>query len=74
MVERNGQTFCCNNCAMAASGMGQQRSSSAVCAHCQTPIFDESTQVERGGQSFCCNNCATAMAQGSGHRMGGRSS
>jgi hypothetical protein len=30
--------------------------------------------VERGGQSFCCHNCATAMAQGSGHRMGGRSS
>jgi hypothetical protein len=31
------------------------------CAHCNTPIVDESTMVQRDGKTFCCNNCAQAM-------------
>jgi hypothetical protein len=33
------------------------------CAHCDTPIVDESTMVERDGKTFCCNNCARAMGK-----------
>lgn len=67
MVERGGQTYCCNNCAMMAEGQTPMHTGKATCAHCNSPIMDTSTQVERGGQTFCCNNCAMAVAQGAGH-------
>lgn len=39
----------------------------AVCAHCQAPIVDPTTQVMHGDQVFCCANCSAAMeATGSG--------
>jgi predicted RNA-binding Zn-ribbon protein involved in translation (DUF1610 family) len=28
-----------------------------TCAHCGTPIVDESTTVEEDGQRYCCPNC-----------------
>ena len=38
-----------------------------VCAHCQTPIVDPTTQVVHGDQTYCCANCSAAMeATGSG--------
>jgi hypothetical protein len=70
MVEQNGQTYCCNNCAQAMSGPTAPDQGSATCAHCQTPIVDTSTQVVRNGLTFCCDNCAIAMAQGAGQSMG----
>ncbi len=33
------------------------------CAHCETPIVDESTMVKRDGKTFCCNNCAMATLE-----------
>ena len=72
MVEREGQTFCCNNCAQMAGGQplasgGQvAQMGGTVCAHCQMGIADTSTQVTRGTQTFCCINCANAMAAGTG--------
>ena len=63
LAERDGQTYCCNNCAAMASG---QTASAALgtCAHCQAPIVDPSTRVEGEGELYCCNNCAAAMTAG----------
>ncbi len=72
MMERDGQQFCCNNCAQMASGQspvsgGQMaQMGGTICAHCQMPITDTSTQVTRDDQTFCCNNCANAVAIGEG--------
>jgi DNA-directed RNA polymerase subunit RPC12/RpoP len=39
----------------------------AICAYCQVPIEDPTTEVIHGNTTYCCANCATAMEQpGSG--------
>lgn len=39
----------------------------AVCAHCQTPIVDQTVQVIHGASTYCCANCSAASeATGSG--------
>jgi hypothetical protein len=46
----------------------------ARCAHCDTPIVDQTTQVVHGDMTYCCANCSAAMeASGSGSdpRAGG---
>lgn len=67
MVERDGKTFCCNNCASMMSGQASQ-GSGPTCAHCHSTITDTSTLIQRDGMTFCCNNCAMAMAAGAGHQ------
>jgi hypothetical protein len=68
MVERDGKTFCCNNCAVFASGQTAGMAM-GTCVHCHSPIVDPSTRVERNGEVFCCNNCAAAMPAGAGHQQ-----
>jgi hypothetical protein len=63
MAERNGQTFCCNNCAAMASGQTSQ-AAMGTCAHCHSPIVDPATRVEGEGEVYCCTNCAAAMTEG----------
>lgn len=56
MAERDGATYCCNNCAsMSIDREGQP--GVPTCAHCQSPIVDTTTQVTQNGLTFCCNNC-----------------
>jgi hypothetical protein len=61
MVEQDGRTYCCKNCAQTAGGPQERVAGGATCAHCGVTIHDAPTQVERDGRTFCCNNCATAM-------------
>ena len=68
MVERDGKTFCCNNCASSLTAQTSQ-AAMGTCAHCQIPIVDPSTRVERNGEMFCCSNCAAAMPAGAGHHQ-----
>jgi ribosomal protein L37AE/L43A len=63
MVERDGASYCCNNCASMSMDRAGQAGVPA-CAHCQVPIVDTSTEVSREGMTFCCINCATAMTTG----------
>jgi hypothetical protein len=32
-----------------------------TCAHCKSPIVDESTMVKQNGRTYCCKNCQAAM-------------
>lgn len=71
MVEQDGKTYCCKNCAATttASTMNQHHQAAlGACAHCHVPIVDPSTRVERDGATFCCGNCAEAMPAGAGHQ------
>jgi hypothetical protein len=68
MVERAGETFCCNNCA-ATRMIQSSQAALGTCAHCHVPIVDPSTKVDRDGMAFCCNNCATTMTAGAGQRQ-----
>ena len=74
VAEREGQTYCCPNCAGLAASDGRvgPGANATRCAHCQRPIVDRSTLVQREAQSFCCNNCATAMAAMAGRNIGGQ--
>jgi hypothetical protein len=66
MVKREGQTFCCNNC--AATTMDQYNQAAlGTCTHCHVPIVAPSTRVEHNGEYFCCGNCAAAMPVGVSH-------
>jgi predicted RNA-binding Zn-ribbon protein involved in translation (DUF1610 family) len=38
----------------------------ATCAHCGTPIVDESTKIADAGNVYCCPNCRT-IAGGAAH-------
>jgi hypothetical protein len=62
-VSRGGKTFCCGNCAAAASGGASDPGPRAAecCAECGVPIVDESTMQTRVGERFCCANCLNAM-------------
>jgi hypothetical protein len=61
MVERQGRTFCCSNCAVLFDGAVGQTSIES-CAHCHNPIVDPSTHETAGQNTYCCGNCATAAA------------
>jgi hypothetical protein len=66
MVERDGKTFCCSNCAATTTDQSGQ-AALGTCAHCHVPIVDPSTRTEQNGEMFCCTNCAAAMTTGAGH-------
>ena len=70
MVERDGQTFCCNNCALMGAGHPPAKGGDTTCAQCKVPIVDTSTQDERTGRTYCCPNCAAAMIQAAGRHAG----
>jgi hypothetical protein len=43
------------------------KAGAALCAYCQTPIVDPTTQVVHGDMIYCCPNCSAAMEEsGSG--------
>ena len=64
VVEPDGATYCCNNCAQNADDSVYREGAAGTCAHCATTIVDASTLVEQDGMIFCCRNCAAAMAEG----------
>ena len=61
-VVRDGQTYCCPNCAAAAErGSSEAPAGARCCAECGVPIVDESTMQVRAGEAFCCANCFDAI-------------
>jgi hypothetical protein len=70
MVEKDGQIFCCNNCAQMMSDDEDGGRTDSKCAHCQVRIVDTSTQVDVSGETYCCRNCAAAAMQTSGRHAG----
>lgn len=60
-LEREGQTYCCANCARA--DMPEERpvpERRRACSRCGAPVVDRSHAVTEQVNLFCCGNCAKA--------------
>jgi len=68
MIEQDGKTFCCTNCAATGQDGMMAQAALGTCAHCHVPIVDPSTRTEQNGEMYCCSNCAAAMTAGAGHQ------
>lgn len=66
MVERQGQAFCCPNCAEVVNApprhdpKWRRALPHANCSRCGVQIVNHGTMVERQGMLYCCPNCARA--------------
>lgn len=62
-MEREGQTYCCVNCARADETDVRVREGATggeACSRCGAAIHDRSTAVAEGANVFCCRNCSAA--------------
>jgi len=62
-VARDGQTYCCADCARADAADIVVRSGAvggAACSRCGAPIRDRARAVTEGTHVFCCVSCAAA--------------
>lgn len=65
-VVRDGQTYCCANCARADAADIKAREGAQggkACSRCGAPIHDRSVSVGEGTHVFCCRNCSAAGVQ-----------
>lgn len=62
-VRREGQTYCCANCARADApdikARGRELRGTA-CSRCGAPVVDRVYAVTEGTHVFCCGNCSAA--------------
>jgi hypothetical protein len=63
-VVRDGQSYCCLNCARAEAADIKVRPGGAphgtACSRCGAPIVDRRNAVTEGSHVFCCGNCSAA--------------
>jgi hypothetical protein len=62
-VVRDGQNYCCANCARADAADIRVREGAqggAACSRCGAPIHDRASAVTEGTHVFCCANCSAA--------------
>lgn len=62
-VVRDGQTYCCVNCARADAAeikVVSGEHGGRACSRCGAPIVDRSGAVAEGSHVFCCANCSAA--------------
>lgn len=63
-VVRDGQAFCCVNCARAEAADVKVRPGGAphgkACSRCGAPVVDRTNAVTEGTHLFCCRNCSAA--------------
>ncbi len=60
-VRRDGDLYCCANCARAA--LGETTAPGEACAHCGAPVVERATAVTENARLYCCASCAAAPAE-----------
>jgi hypothetical protein len=63
VVRREGQTYCCANCARADAADIKARGvepHGTACSRCGAPVVDRTYAVTEGAYLFCCGNCSAA--------------
>lgn len=62
-VVREGQTYCCSNCARADAAdilVREGAHGGQACSRCGAPIHDRAHAATEGTHVFCCANCSAA--------------
>lgn len=62
-IEREGQAYCCLNCARADAADIRVREGATggqACSRCGAPIHDRAFVVSEATHVFCCRNCSAA--------------
>ena len=61
-VVRDGQTYCCANCARADSDVAVRPAGAGgtACSRCGAPLVDRRSAVSEATHVFCCASCAAA--------------
>lgn len=61
-VVRDGQTYCCVNCARADDPQAKTRGPAGgpACSRCGARVVDRTYAVTEGAHLFCCANCSAA--------------